>query len=270
MSRPRARRVPPDTTVPADVPGSPTEGPGRHIVSREIGDTTVLLNLATGTYLAVSGSGGELWRLYATQGYDGAVDAASSRFGVPAAQIRTDLDRLLHEVTTLRARSDLQRVHRPPLPWRRALIADRRDVCAVARTAALATIVEVGLRVLPLPRLAAALGVRLAAEPEPARATPSSTVADLTAREQSDLLATERVFRYWPFDDTCLRRALVIGRQLRARGAVLHLGVADSDAVEAGGRAHEGTIVAHAWVEAGDVTLLSLPGYHRLVTAAHD
>ncbi|MBJ7328672.1 MAG: lasso peptide biosynthesis B2 protein [Solirubrobacteraceae bacterium] len=234
-------------------------------MSREVGDLTVLLNLETGTYLSVSGSGGELWRLYSAEGYDTAVASASARFGVSPDQIRSDLDQLLRDVATLRAARAPQRAHRPRPSIGRALRAGPLELLTAVRALALVTAVEIGLRTMSLPRLTRLLGVRLASEPEASSAS-SAGLEALTVRERSNLRAAERVFRYWPFDDTCLRRALVAGRQLRHRGTSLHLGVADSTSVEDGERAAEGEIAAHAWIDAGDVRLLALPGYERLVS----
>lgn len=252
----------------AGAPGPPSVGPERHIVSRDLGDTTVLLNLSTGTYLALTGSGGDLWRRYADTGYDTAVASASVHFGVPPERIRADLDRLLREVQTLRAeRAPARpRLRRPPL--RRVLAARPAELLALARAAAIAGAVEAGLRASSLSRVTRMLGVGLAtaAPGAPVRAGASAGSA-LTPREREDLRAAERVFRFWPFEATCLRRALVAARLLRRRGAVVHLGVAESAVAEGGRRAGDGPIAAHAWVEAGELQLLALPGYERLVRA---
>jgi hypothetical protein len=59
----------------------------------------------------------------------------------------------------------------------------------------------------------------------------------------------------WPFGDTCLRRALVLGHHLRDQSPVLRIGVTADRSED---------VAAHAWVETTDVTLLALPGYDTL------
>jgi len=102
---------------------------------------------------------------------------------------------------------------------------------------AAAAVVEVGLRTTTLPRLARALGTPLAV-PEPeacARRLDDYLLPDWAVRR---MYATHRVLRHWPFEDTCLRQALVCGRLLRRLHPVLQLGVARID----------GEVRAHAWL----------------------
>jgi hypothetical protein len=68
-------------------------------------------------------------------------------------------------------------------------------------------------------------------------------------------LATARLYAVWPFGDTCLRRALVLGHHLRDQSPVLRIGVTAEKCEP---------VAAHAWVETTDVTLLALPGYETL------
>ncbi|TQL69967.1 transglutaminase superfamily protein [Nocardioides albertanoniae] len=98
----------------------------------------------------------------------------------------------------------------------------------------LALVVEAGLRLLSLPRLAALLGVPLDLESAPA--APARNL--LPARLQVRLHAVRRVLRHWPFGDTCLRHALVAGSLMRRLDPVLQVGVARS--------ADE--VRAHAWL----------------------
>ena len=115
-------------------------------------------------------------------------------------------------------------------------------VVARAHVAALvmAPVVEVGLRLWPLPKLAARLGVPLSLDTDrPATVEEASTV-DLTARQRLRVVAIDRIFRRWPFGDTCLRRSLVWGHTLRSRSPVLRLGVT---------RTVNGDIAAHSWLE---------------------
>ncbi|GAA2743237.1 hypothetical protein GCM10009868_16230 [Terrabacter aerolatus] len=109
-----------------------------------------------------------------------------------------------------------------------------RDAAAAL---AIACLVEVGVRVVRLPELAAWLGVPLSTEP--LAPTDPDTRVDLPACAKRRLAATERVMRHWRFGDTCLRRALVAGCLLRRLHPVLRIGVTKV----------EGEVRAHAWIE---------------------
>lgn len=131
------------------------------------------------------------------------------------------------------------------LPWRTQVRA--------LHVVALAVVVEVGLRLLSLPRLARALGVRLetdAAPSDPREEVPAPPTVDACHRE---LDVVVRVMRHWPSERICLRRALVLGRLLRERRPLLRLGVARDD----------GGLVAHAWIEVDGIRLD--PGEDRFV-----
>ncbi|TDE07478.1 lasso peptide biosynthesis B2 protein [Jiangella asiatica] len=123
-----------------------------------------------------------------------------------------------------------------------------REWPALLAAAGVALVVEVGLRVTTLPRLARLLGAPLRTDDggdlmppsTPARLGPS-----LTPATRRRLRAVRRVLRHWPFGDTCLRRALVSGHVLRRLRPVLRVGVAKVD----------GRIQAHAWLEIDGVSL---------------
>lgn len=104
----------------------------------------------------------------------------------------------------------------------------------LAAALALAPVVELGLRVARLPRLAALLGVRLDLDARPVE----SATRLLPDRYQARLRAVRRVVRHWPFGDTCLRHALLAGVLIRRLGPVLQVGVAR----------REGEVRAHAWL----------------------
>lgn len=112
--------------------------------------------------------------------------------------------------------------------------------------------VEIGIRVLPLPRVAASLGIRMSGSPPP-RLGLGSTQRQLRRRRIVNMMT-----RHWPVadrDGLCLRRALLTGWIYRDRDPVLQIGV----------RRSRGSIEAHAWValEGGtigaDGMLTSLP-----------
>jgi hypothetical protein len=101
----------------------------------------------------------------------------------------------------------------------------------------MAILVEVGLRVTTLPRLARLLGVPLAlGESDPA--ADAAHASPLPPRAVNRLLAVRRVLRHWPFGDTCLRHALVGGGRLRRLDPSLVVGVARID----------GEVRAHSWL----------------------
>lgn len=116
-----------------------------------------------------------------------------------------------------------------------------REPIAVVGTGLL---VEFGLRRWPLPRLAERLGIELRLDGTPAAAQG----AFLPVWSFEAIRATERMFRWWPLGDTCLRRCLVLGHRLRRRRPVLRIGIraADSPGVP---------LAAHAWLEIGGGTL---------------
>ena len=119
-----------------------------------------------------------------------------------------------------------------------------RDWPVVLRSAVLVVVVEVGLRVTTLPRLATLVGAPLRLDDGVDVMAPA-TVVPLSARELRVLAVSEGVVRRWPFGDTCLRRALVGGHVLRRRQPGLRVGIAKVD----------GRIQAHAWLEIDGVSL---------------
>jgi hypothetical protein len=103
-------------------------------------------------------------------------------------------------------------------------------------------VVELGVRTMPLPKLAHLLGVPLSVETSAGGdadgRAPAPLVSGSFRRRQLRVLA--KVVPHWPFcDGACLREALVAGRILRRQGPALRLGAATAD----------GDLVAHAWVE---------------------
>jgi transglutaminase superfamily protein len=114
----------------------------------------------------------------------------------------------------------------------------------VVQLASLALLVEAGLRIASLPRLAHLMKVQLALHGSGA---PSGNLDQLPITQgEAELLDTAwRILRHRPFNGTCLRRALVGGYVLRRHDPWLRIGVAKSS---------EG-VSAHAWVEVAGVSL---------------
>jgi hypothetical protein len=75
--------------------------------------------------------------------------------------------------------------------------------------------------------------------------------------------AVMRAAHHVPFDAACLPQAIAAKRMLERRGvrAVMHFGVAQ-------GLAHEGSLVAHAWVEAGGIEVTGYPVEARFTEVA--
>jgi hypothetical protein len=120
---------------------------------------------------------------------------------------------------------------------------------AVLAALGVAIVVEIGLRVTTLPRLARILGVPLGTE-DPERADAPVTVESpptlaLPPAARRQVRATRLALRHWPFGDTCLRQALVSGQRLRRLHPTLHVGVAKVGS----------EVRAHAWIMLGGVVI---------------
>jgi hypothetical protein len=118
----------------------------------------------------------------------------------------------------------------------------------VALVALVALVVEAGLRLSTLPRLTRLLGIRLgqdcqSGEQQQDSSRPPGLPVTWIRRRA---VAVNRVFRHWPFDATCLRRALVLGQRIRRLGPTLVIGVRRDDS---------GALAAHAWLVVAGVAL---------------
>jgi hypothetical protein len=117
----------------------------------------------------------------------------------------------------------------------------------VALVALIACVVEGGLRFSTLPRLARLLGIQLSQDNQSEQQQDSALPPGLQVTWiRRRAVAVTRVFRHWPFDDTCLRRALVLGQRIRRLGPTLVIGVRHNDS---------GVLEAHAWIVVAGVAL---------------
>lgn len=127
----------------------------------------------------------------------------------------------------------------------------------VTIVALVALVVEAGLRLSTLPRLTRLLGIRLAQdcefEQQQDLALPSGLPVIWIRRR---VLAVNRVFRHWPFDSTCLRRALVLGQRIRRLDPTLVIGVRHDDS---------GALAAHAWLVVAGVALDPLAAQYEVL-----
>jgi hypothetical protein len=129
--------------------------------------------------------------------------------------------------------------------WRAVSNATWTDLRTGLITLLLAPIVEVGLRLAGLRRTADALGVRLLLDRPIERTASTRRDVPLSAYERRRLRVAWRVLAVGPFDDSCLRRALVGARMLRSRDHAVRIGV----------RKTPDGVRAHAWLEIDGVSL---------------
>lgn len=104
--------------------------------------------------------------------------------------------------------------------------------------------VEIGLAVTTVPRTARLLGIRMAHSD--ATVTACGGQLDEVVWIGRRAVAVHRVLRHWPFGDTCLRRALVLGQRIRRLAPELVIGVRHDDAAG---------LAAHAWLVVHGVAL---------------
>ena len=127
------------------------------------------------------------------------------------------------------------------------LLRLRRDPAArhLVPVVCTAVAVEVALRLVALPRLAAAVGAPVCLNPE--AAGPADPSALLGPTDAVRLRAVQILMRRWPFGarGPCLRHALVAGRLLRHRRPHLVLGAMRD----------ERGATAHAWLLVDGVAL---------------
>lgn len=204
--------------------------------------------------MSLSGVAGEMWRCLERDGFEHAVEAVSRRYRVDYSVARQDLDALISEMAAVRARPGRQLLRQPSLPsFTRVGSLTLPAWIELGKAGAAAIAVELGLRLLPLPTLCDALGILLdfddgTADDRDRQAASLDSPTGYSRRAW----AVDRVFARWPFPDTCLRRALVMGFLLRVEQPLLRIG-APAD----------GEFIAHAWIETPTARYLAQPGYAR-------
>jgi hypothetical protein len=121
-----------------------------------------------------------------------------------------------------------------------------RDWPAVLATVGVALAVELGIRALRLPTVARWARVPLGgSEGVPADDALEVLPVLLSDADRRRLRVATLVMRHWPFDEKCLRMALVCGYRIRRLGPRLVIGVALVD----------GEVKAHAWLTVDGVSL---------------
>ena len=118
------------------------------------------------------------------------------------------------------------------------------DLMIATRLAGWAAVIEISLRTTTLSRLSRIVGIRV--QVDGAHARPGSTAdVKLSPGESRQLDLAGRVLRRGPFNDSCLRRAMLAARVLRGRSHAVRIGV----------RKVDGVVKAHAWLELDGVSL---------------
>lgn len=133
-----------------------------------------------------------------------------------------------------------------------------KEILTTLRVAVVIVVVEVLVRVMPLPRLSRVLGVAVDLTP---RIGPSDQLPlrDLPERARRQLRCTRRVADVWPFSHgPCLRRALVGGHLLRELDPSVRLGLTGSG----------DELLAHAWLEIDGRPLETVDHYVRFERSA--
>jgi hypothetical protein len=148
--------------------------------------------------------------------------------------------------------------------WRRFARLPRSRQSLLIEAALQLAWARLELRLFSFARVAARLG--LVSSPADAAqinvsAAQNTPIAADVARNVGSAVA--RAARHVPFEAVCLPQAIAAKRMLARRGvqAVMHFGVAQ-------GLAHEGSLVAHAWVDAGGVEVTGYPVESRFKEVA--
>jgi hypothetical protein len=103
----------------------------------------------------------------------------------------------------------------------------------------LASAAEVVVKSTSLPRITSFLGIALTGDEPRDGAAPRRTALMDQETIAARARMVDRVYRHWPRESSCLRRALVLGYRIRRAHPTLSIGVANED----------GEIRAHAWIE---------------------
>jgi hypothetical protein len=215
------------------------------IISEDVSGRTVLLQLATGTYLGLDRSAATIVGLLNEDpDQELAARALAARYGIPLEQARADVASVVASVQGMTARRT-SRGRRPTLIGVRVVAASWgrltwRYRITTAWVTVIVVVIETGLKVTSVATLARWLQVPLATDNAPPPASGPDDLSDLTPAERRMYWSVHWVLSRWLYDGTCLRRALALGWFLRAHHPRLRLGVMDD----------EGT-VAHAWIEVG-------------------
>jgi hypothetical protein len=201
----------------------------------------------------------EIVELVKRQGVEGAVTTLAERHGMAREVSSGHVDQVLRTFASIGPGAATRARALTPAGGLRVLrqwsrFPPRLKV-ATAYAASLMTVVEALLRLCPVDQAARWLGAPLVTHD--AGQLPPLDRDLLTERELLMLGSLRWVQRLWPWDATCLRRALAAGWLLRRRHPGLCLGLPGS-----------GSTLAHAWLIVGGQALDGLPGTVPLLPVA--
>jgi hypothetical protein len=210
----------------------------------------VALCLRKGVYLDLDRSATEIVELVQRHGVDGAVTRLAERHGMAPGLSQRHVEQVLKTFASVEAGPTRRARALTPAGCLRVLRQwlsfPTRLKMATAYTAGLVIMVEALLRLRPVDQTARWLGAPLFTS-DPGQLPPLDSSA-LTDRELVLLGSLRWAQRLWPWDATCLRRALATGWLLRRRRPELCLGLPGS-----------GSALAHAWLIVGGEALDGLP-----------
>ena len=208
------------------------------------------LCLRNGVYLDLDRSATEIVQLVQQYGVDGARSRLAERYDLSEEASGRHVRQVLTTLETATTRSS-QRARIPSAAGsvrvlRQWLTFSARQRMTTVYLAGLVTVVEVLLRLRPTDQAARWLGAPLVRS-DPGELPPAH-VSLFTERELTLLGCLPWVQRLWPWDETCLRRALAAGWLLRRHRPALCLGLTSSEGA-----------LAHAWLVIEGQALDALP-----------
>jgi len=215
------------------------------ISSVDASGQTILLHLPSGTYLGLDQSAARIVELLnADPDPMHAADVLVQHYGVGVDQARGDVRAVVAAVQGVSA-PRTNRVRRPTVP---GALAVSRSWCSMSnryrwstfKVTVVVAVIEVGLPLVSIPRLARWMQVPLATDGTSPPSAGPDDLSGLSDAERRAHWAVRWVLARWLCDGTCLRRALVLGFFLRRHKPVLRLGMVD-----------DSDVVAHAWIECG-------------------
>lgn len=204
---------------------------------------TILLHIPSGTYLGLDRSATRIVDLLNEDPDPAhAATALSHQFSIPFEQAIGDVGAVIAAVTGMSA-PRTGRGRRPTVAGVRIvtrswLQQSWRYRLTTVEVTAVVVLIELGLRLTDVSRLARWMRVPLATDEASPPAIAPDDVSGFTFAEQRAHWALFWVMERWLYDGTCLRRALALGWFLRRRSPVLRLGMLN-----------ESGTVAHAWIE---------------------
>jgi hypothetical protein len=212
---------------------------------------SVALCLRKGVYLDLDRSATEIVELVRRYGVDRAVTKLAERHGMSCEVSSRHVEKVLTTFALVEASPATRGRALTAAGFRQVLRQwlgfPTRLKVGTAYTTGLVMMVEALLRLRPLDQTARWLGSPLVTR-DPGQ-LPCFDPNLLTDRELRLLSSLRWVQRLWPWDATCLRRALAAGWLLRRRKPGLCLGLPGSE-----------DVLAHAWLIVGGQALDGLPG----------